>query len=850
MSEFDFKDFFSNLPATLAGSGVDLLGGIVRGGGLGGMADMLIPADIARNNPQIAGLVKQFAGPLLRKLNDEFIDTITGTGELDIPMSVFANSRGYAYNIYNRQRTLRGSDLRNLQKSIYDVDTASADLFGRNFAEVLGYVGNEDIVARNSVIGSMVKYIGASQLKEFQGIGRDIYANLMNDDAAMLGGELDKKTGRVVFDEAERNLAARGAVDLSKKLINSFYGTNGARKFGSLNINDVEALTEIAQTRTKSGELKSEEQTKQYNDRIVATVERLAASVDNVRDVLGRQVSAGEALKFLSQLSGSNVANMGSAAVAALSSDFRDVGIRNDLDQKQLIGLAASGYKYYSRFGINQGISTRLELDRLKAWGTGESQVVGYSDEDKVADQRRLMANRELYGLSENVRTAFAAYIGQTNKPITQKTFDDFLEKVGGVGALRSTADIARNLNSAFGFNLSTDAVERAATTTTARVIGRTIDTNSAAMLAIAKDLQRSATDVGKGLRNEGGYELLTADNLKKLGVGSIDELAGLSYAELSERFASAEDIPLGLRGQAEAARAAIYRRAGNSAGMSADQAEQILVSEGYRKRLTDGIDTSNRVRYATGMQGITQLFSDAARTGSEVSVAEIASVGLLGVGFGGDRNAVKKFYENVEKEHGKEAADKLESIKLSKEDNQYITAISKNAELTDAQKNRLIWERLDKVSSGALTAIGLVGEGKNRRYGMSAVDEVKNSKSTLDDDDALAAFLYGTGATNEHNLNGANKDLISKANKILLSDASTANKRTELLEIAKTMGGDHGSKLLERIESGELGATAAEKGSAILAMQESLKQLADDVRILRDAGTGAGINTKEKAPA
>lgn len=830
MSDVDFKDILSSLPASLVGSGVDFLGGVVRGGGLGGMVDLLIPEDVARSNPQIVGLVRQFAGPMLKRLNDGFVDTITGTGDLDVPMSVFANSRGYAYNLYNRQRTLRGHILRNLQKEIgqtysYDAETVAANTFGKNFAEVLGYEGNEDIVANNSVIGSIIKYVGASQLKEFQGIGRGIYANLMNDDAAVLGG-----ADGTLSDE-DRRRAAWGATDLTRRLVNSFYGIGRSRKFGSLNINDVEALTETAQTRITAGELKGEEQVRQYNERIVATVERLAVGVDNVRDILGRQVSAGEALKFLSSLTGSNVASMGSAAIAALSSDFRDVGIRNDLDQKQFIALSQGGMKYYSRFGINQGIGYRMELDRLKAWGSGESQVVGYSDEDKIADERRLVANREIYGLSENVRTAFAAYIGQTNAPLTQDTFDKFIKDVGGVDKLRSIEDIVTNLNKTYGWKLSADDVERAATTTTAKVIGRTIDTNSAAMEAIAKDVQRNASAIGKELLSEDGYGLLTAANLKKLGVNSIDELAELSYADLSERFTTAKDLPEGLRAQAEAARATIYRRVGNETGMSAEQSEQILVSGGYRKRLLEEVDTDPSRKYSTGVQGVAQLFSDAARTGRDISAAEIASVALLGVGLG-NAGAIDKFYKNVRKEHGEDAAEKLKSLKLSGADNQYITRISQNSSLTDAQKNRLIWDRLDKVSSGALTVFGLTGDGKSRKYGMDAVMEVKTSKSGMDDDDAFASFLYGSGAVTEEMLKNVDSGLIKKANEILLNgDTSTSDKRKALLNLADSdefKNTEHAAKLRERIESGQLGSTAAERNSAIISIFDIIKILAD----------------------
>lgn len=852
MSDFNFDDVISGMPSMLAEGGINLIGQIVRGGGLGGMVDMFIPPDIAKNNPQIAGLVKQFVTPMLKRLNDEFVDLITGTGGMDVPMSVFANSRGYAYNLYNRQHTLRSTDLRDRQKAAgnlgyYNAGDEAKRLFGAAFADVLGYTdaGSSSLIEDNSVIGSIIENLGSTQLKEFQGIGRGIYANILNDDAARFGGELDKATGRLKFDDTSKNLAAYGATDLSKRLINSFYGVDGERKFGSLSISDVDALTDVAQSRTRAQDFivtdargkvdtnASQAHLEDYNKRIAATVERLAVGVDNVRDVLGRQVSAGDALKFLSQMSGSNVANMGSAAIAALSSDFRDVGIRNDMDAKEFAELAKTGTAYYSRFGINQGIGYRMELDRLKSWGSGESQVVGYSDEDKVADERRLMANREMYGLSENVRTAYAAYIGQTNGEISQKSFDDFIKKVGGVDRLRSTEDISKVLSKMLNRTVSTDDVERASTTTTARVIGRTIDTNSAAMKQFAEGVSTDATSIAKELTKDSDYQLLSPENLNKLGVKSTDELLGLSYAELSDRFASAKNLPQGMRAQVEALRATTYRRIGIDRGISPEQAEQILVTEHERKRLTKGIPGDRRNLYSTGVQGIMQLFMD--RKDKSVSFADIAAVSLLGVGL--DEKTRQRFVANMKEsgKYSKEDIAKLENLKLDSDTISYIERINNNTNLTQAQKSRLVSERLGKASGGLLTGMGILGNESSRKYGMEAVNEVLSNEDKTDDNSAFAVFLYGSGASNEH-LSNLNDSEIKDVNKILTdSSIPAASRRKKLQEWLDRQERDektgeyvneHVRKLQSSLKDGTL-ATTSEAVAATINMDDNVKSIA-----------------------
>ena len=908
--KFDLMEFLSGLPSAFANTGLDFAGGLVRNGGLGGMIDLLIPAELAKDNPQIVGIIKNFAAPALKRVNDSFVDWITGTAGMDVPMSTFANSNGYSTQLYAAQQALISSGFSHIQKGDkgyienissdilgsvrYDANSMAKDLFGKAAARSLGYDENTaNFMADSSIFGSIVNNIGASQLKEFRGIGTGLISDLIKRDARNAFGitETDNK-GQIVLDDARRVLAAYGANQISRELVNDFYGIGDNRKYGSLNINDVSVLADIAAERTKApsfeegftgkdadGKTTVTESGKSamddYSRQIAATVERLANSVDNVRDVLGRQVSADAAIKFLSAMSGTNVLNMGTEAMAALSSEFRAVGVRTGLDAKEFGEVVKGGVGFYSRLGLDQALATRLELDRLSTLGKPTSKVVGYSDEDVAAGHRRLLANSEFSGASDNLRTLYAAYIGQTNGKISQEGFDAMVTRLSDAGvdisSIRSTKDVQLAL-SKLGYDVTQAQIEDIASSTDTRVIGRAIDVNKYGLRALGDSMSKYAANIADNITDTSilgakgtvtvmdeygekhSLEMYELDNDLQLLSMSRKDVAEMTYAELSDRLASTEGLDVGARGRIMALREHTIRQVSYQYGISYNQASQMLADQGYINRLQAGVEFDRSRQYATGMQGILQFLQN---PNGEITIGNLASVALLGVSIKGDQ--YKAFIDNLSKgtKEQRSLAEKLRNGNLSLDDTkkktlQDIAARHKNGELSEAEayfESAKIITKAEKDDMGAAYDLLNIFTGKTRKYGMDAASEASKGNE-------LAAFVYGTGRTAD----GTFRQLVGKEfddlNKRLSDGELSSDDREVLSKKADELiasGTDDGKRLgtllkkrvTEGTSSGEANAanvaTAAkteEIAAATQSIKGALEQLTGHVYSIEDSIT------------
>lgn len=769
-NDSSFTELFTGFPAALLQGGVDTAAGFLGSGGLANIAETLIKSQFP-DNPAISSMFGSMVSPVLTKLNNAIVDEITGSSDWAIPLSTFANTRGFGTNIQSAQAKRYSNSLKGA--GAFDTKGFSRSLTER-MAGSLGYSGDElrAFVANDSFFGKMSSGIYASQLDDIASIGRGVVSDWALDDLSQGLGIRDEKTGEYKLDTGRgKALAAQ----LSAQIAEGFYGTGErGRRFGSMSISDVGSLTELA-SRQAGGNLGSgaPDEIKNKVTQITNIVEKMAGAVDNVRDVLGRQVSAGDAIKFLSQMSGTNVANMSVDAVTALSKDFRDIGVRNGLSVKEIGQIVSGGAQFYGAVGVSQNRASRLELDRLGMWGKSDSRVLGLSDETLTAERRKAYAEDEVSGVSLSLANAYNIYASSNGKAFSQSGYDEFVKSLQSKGiSLRSltSTEGARSALSKLGVSVSGDAIETLLSSSRTYEVMSSINTTQPLQEQRLKDMRDTAS-------------------------GMFGELGGASKGvEFNELFATAVDYNALAKKTGVSAvelqrmRQKILNRGAAAHGVDVRVYEQSLLEQAEFEKATQGLGIDDYSRVAKGMQGISQILA----SGDNVSWGRLAAAGILGLDIG-DENKANKVLTQM----GGKAA---KSIALTDDQRKELNAVIGDKSLTGEQKTRALYDTLRKQTGADNMPdwITSMFTGYSTTNGKAALDTLEEKG------DKVAAFLHGKGASTAVHMKGIKAD--SAAYKEMQSAIDTLS--------STTATEDDRRAALDKLRKSESFKTDAEKGA------------------------------------
>jgi hypothetical protein len=769
-SDSSFTELFTGFPAALLQGGVDTAAGFLGSGGLANVAETLIKSQFP-DNPAISSMFGSMVSPVLTKLNNAIVDEITGSSDWAIPLSVFANTKGFGTNIRSAQTKRYSNVLKG--DAAFNTKGFSRSLTER-MAGSLGYSGDElkAFVANDSFFGKTSSGIYASQLDDIADIGRGVVSDWALDDLSQGLGIRDEKTGEYGLD-TKRGKAL--AAQLSSQIAEGFYGTgNRGRRFGSMSISDVGSLTELA-SRQAGGNIGSgtPDEIKNKVTQITNIVEKMAGAVDNVRDVLGRQVSAGDAIKFLSQMSGTNVANMSVDTITALSKDFRDIGVRNGLSVKEIGQIVSGGTQFYSTIGLSQNRASRLELDRLGMWGKSDSRVLGLSDETLTAERRKAYAEDEVSGVTLSLANAYNVYASNSGKAFSQSGYDEFVKSLQGKGvSLRSltSTEGARSALSKLGVNVSGDAIETLLNSSRTYEVMSSINVTQPLQEQRLVDMRNTANKLFNQLG--GAAKGIGFDDLFSTAVdyNTLAKKTGVSAVALQEM------------------RQKIINQGSAAHGVDARVYEQYLSERAEFEKATKDLGLDNYSRVAKGMQGISQVLAG----GGDVSWSRLAAAGILGLDIGDEKKA-----ESVLTRMGGKAA---KSIALTDDQRKELNAVIADKSLTGDQKTRALYDTLRKQTGADNMPdwITSMFTGYSTANGRTALESLE------DKGDKVAAFLHGKGASAAVHMKGIKAD--SAAYKEMQSAIDTLSSSTATESDRKAA--------LDKLKKSDTFTTAAEKSA------------------------------------
>lgn len=331
---------------------------------------MLLQQQLMAELGPVAG---SLAAPLANKAIGKLYDAFTGTSDSDLSYSerigqtYVAAMRTRDRNMFSR--TLRKTygagknaeavaaaaariDTENLLKDIYGTEYKPelTDSWAARALTGIGSIAREQ--AYKSGIGGLSDALAAGAVVYGFGPGGDGWTNKQ----------------RSAFTQNLGNMIQRATL-----------GYNGEGSItGTLSNDEIRAaVTEFA----KLGGFSGKDQDKNLSD-MRDYLSKIAAGVDNIKQVMGDGVSAEYAKQLITGMTGTSASVNNASAFSALTQRFKDLSYATGINDKDWANGTAAAMQQLSPFGVPQSVAAGLGLNIAAQYAIAQNKNLGVSDKE------------------------------------------------------------------------------------------------------------------------------------------------------------------------------------------------------------------------------------------------------------------------------------------------------------------------------------------------------------------------------------------------------------------------------------------------------------------------------------
>lgn len=247
-----------------------------------------------------------------------------------------------------------------------------------------------------------------------------------------------KQMRRATHDERDRQLGVGSAI-----LTNKILEAKDKGAFGSASTDDIAFYTKQAIAREGASP-------DMYNEigasRVAATITQIAHSVQNIRDITGKNTSAAEAYVIANQLTGN--AAMGTGAEHAIfTKGHKDAMQRAGMSWEDYRLAIIDSERVFSSVGLNVSSADARALGKAMkgAFGAGvNTRTAGVSNRELVSAQAQLVADVRASGEDNTYISAFRAWCEKNN--LDPNDPDAFAKFKSVAGTSTSSSELAAKL--------------------------------------------------------------------------------------------------------------------------------------------------------------------------------------------------------------------------------------------------------------------------------------------------------------------------------------------------------------------------------------------------------------------
>ena len=345
------------------------------------------------SNQDLGPVLGGLAGNAAKKAIDWTYDALSGTRDSDLRLSQRIGST-YVQAMRLRDRNIATRRFKNEYRINRALAAASAADSTQAVNTAIREIYGADAKVEDSFGAGLIRSIyreNAEKAYEAGVVGfRDALATGANVNAKFRTADNIQLLGREVMR------ASLGYVDEQ--------GIRHASITKSLSTDEVRsAVAEFTKLGGFSGG-SAENNLKEMKDYL----RKIAGGVDNIRQVMGDNVSLDQAKAMISGLTGTSAAATNADVFERMSARFRDMSYATGIGDKEWRMGTAAARQALDPFGIPQAISAGVGVNIAGAWAMGRNKHIGVSDRDWQQVAVGIAAKPHIDGSAQRAATALS----------------------------------------------------------------------------------------------------------------------------------------------------------------------------------------------------------------------------------------------------------------------------------------------------------------------------------------------------------------------------------------------------------------------------------------------------------